>query len=165
MSYCPQTHQYIHLGMTRQQVLSACGEPNHRAKSQEVAKIKIPVQQLIFNNAGTPDAFYGTFWSIPTGVTTGAQLTIDIVNNKVYAIRINGNDNNEASLCGGAPISIGDPASKVSNSCGNPSVRNQSFMYQNLPGDIHPEIWTYITNPYQAPMELTFVNDSLETIE
>src|SRR5688500_19779957 len=43
----------------------------------------------------------------------GAQLQIEIINNKVSSIALNGSSTNAFSICGGRSIEVGDPASFV----------------------------------------------------
>ena len=160
--YCPQNHGYISLGMTPDQVIAACGQPLSQQESNQPIYQKIPVQQLIYNNQGTSTAFYGV-WNIPTG-SGGAQLQIDILNNKVQAIKLNGADNNAFSICGGKSIQVGDPANKIYNACGNPDVINNTFTKVPSPTKQTPQIWIYQPGQYQPSVSLTFVNGQLQSI-
>lgn len=160
--YCPQNHAYINVGMTADQVIAACGQPLSQQKSNQPIEQKIPVQQLFYNNKGTSTAFYGV-WNLPTG-NGGAQLQVDVIDNKVKAIKINGSDNNAMSICGGPPIQEGDPVAKVYSSCGNPSATNNTFTKVPVQTDEKPMIWIYQTSPYEPSMSLTFVNGKLQSI-
>ncbi|KTC77047.1 DUF2845 domain-containing protein [Legionella brunensis] len=162
--YCPQNHGYINLGMTPDQVISACGQPLSKQQSNTPVMQKVPVMQLLYNNQGSQSAFYGV-WSLPVGTNSGAQLEIDIVDNKVSAVRINGSNTNAFSICGGSMVQIGDPVNKVYGSCGNPSLVNNTFINQPIQSNQKPEIWTYQTNQYQTPFNLTFVNGKLQSID
>src|SRR6185312_2405630 len=103
--YCPQNHGYINLGMTPDQVISACGQPISQQESNQPVLQKIPVQQLMYNNAGASNAYsgiwavpgtggsgagsaYNNVWSIPAA-GSGAQLEVDVVDQKVKAIKLN----------------------------------------------------------------------------
>jgi hypothetical protein len=160
--YCPQNHQYIQVGMTIEQVLAACGNPLSEEELKEPLYQKVPVQQLIYNNQGTDTAFYGV-WNIPIG-SGGAQLQIDLMNDKVKSIRLNGGDINAASLCEGINIQIGDSSNKVYNACGSPDVTNYTFVKQAIPTASKPKIWIYQPTPYQPTISLTFVDGRLESI-
>lgn len=172
--YCPQNHSIINVGMTTDQVMAACGQPLSTQDSNVPATQKVPVTQFIYTNAGTstgantflnrPDntAFYG-YWNIPLG-TQGSQLEIDVMNNKIVSIRINGSGSNATSLCGGS-IQVGDPASKAYFGCGTPSTVNNTFINQVLPGAPRPQVWIYQMSPYQPPVTLTFVNGKLQSID
>lgn len=162
--YCPQNHGYINVGMSTEQVISACGEPLSRQQSNQPIMQKVPVQQLIYNNQGSQKVFYGV-WAIPTGVSGGATLEVDIVDNKVKAVRVNGSGTNAFSICGGTGIQVGDPASKVYGSCGSPAMTNNTFINQPIQSNQHPEIWIYQPGQYQSPVSLTFVNGKLQSIE
>ncbi|HAU1150758.1 TPA: DUF2845 domain-containing protein [Legionella pneumophila] len=173
--YCPQNHGYINIGMSMEQVIAACGQPLSKQESNQPILQKIPVQQLIYNNLGNSDglysgslnvpqgtAFYGV-WNIPTG-SSGVQLEIDILNNKVQDIRVNGGNTNAFSLCGNASIQIGDPATKVYGACGSPNLVNNTYINQVVPTATKPQVWVYKPGPYQPAFSLTFVDGKLQSI-
>ncbi|KTD24484.1 MULTISPECIES: DUF2845 domain-containing protein [Legionella] len=162
--YCPQNQGYINVGMTPDQVIAACGQPLSQQQSNQPVMQKVPVQQLMYNNAGSPTAFYGV-WSIPTGTSGGAQLQVNIVDNKVQSVNINGSGTNAFSVCGGTSIQVGDPASKVYGACGSPSVVNNSYINQPIQSNQKPQIWIYQPGEYQSPITLTFVNGKLQSID
>lgn len=161
--YCPQNHGYINLGMTADQVVAACGRPLSVQSSNQPVMQKIPVQQLIYNSIGAPQAFYGV-WQLQTGVGTGAQLEVDIVDNKVSAVLINGSGSNAFSLCRGTSIQVGDPVGSVYGACGSPTLVNKTFINQPVQSNQQPEIWTYQVDQYQPPISLTFLNGKLQSI-
>lgn len=160
--YCPQNHGYINVGMTSAQVISACGQPISKQDSNQPLLQKIPVQQLIYNNKGTGSGFYGV-WNVPTG-NGGAQLEVDVVNNKVKSIKLNGGDTNAMSICGGRSIQAGDPVGKVYGACGSPSLVNNTFINQMVPTPQKPQIWIYQPGQYQPTVSLTFIDGKLQSI-
>ncbi|WED42351.1 DUF2845 domain-containing protein [Legionella cardiaca] len=162
--YCPQNHGYINLGMSVPQVLAACGQPLSRQQSNTPVMQKVPVLQLMYNNQGSQSAFYGV-WSLPVGVNSGAQLQVNIIDNKVSSVSLNGSNTNAFSICGGSMIQVGDPVSKVYGACGNPSLVNNTFINQPIESNQKPEIWTYQTDQFQTPFSLTFVNGKLQSID
>ncbi|CEK09779.1 DUF2845 domain-containing protein [Legionella hackeliae] len=162
--YCPQNHGYINIGMSPDQVLNACGQPLSRQESNTPVMQKVPVLQLLYNNKGSQSAFYGV-WSLPVGVNSGAQLEIDIIDNKVSAVRLNGSQTNAFSICGGSMVQVGDPVGKVYGSCGNPSLVNNTFINQPIQSNQKPEIWVYQADKFQTPFRLTFVNGKLQSID
>ena len=161
--YCPQNHAYINLGMTPDQVIAACGQPISQQESSQPMMQKIPMQQFIYNNMGTSTAFYGV-WNIPTG-SGGVQLEVDIVNQKVKDIKINGSDSNAASVCQGTNIQPGDAVQKVYSACGSPSIVNNTFITEIVPTAEKPQIWVYQPGQYQPSISLTFVNGKLQSIQ
>ncbi len=160
--YCPQNHAYINVGMTPDQVIAACGQPLSQQESNQPVLQKIPMQQLIYNNQGTGTAFYGV-WNVPTG-NGGAQLEVDVVNQRVKSVRINGSDSNAFSLCRGTNIQIGDQVGKVYGACGSPSVVNNTFINQVVPTAQKPQIWIYQPGQFQSTVSLTFVDGKLKSI-
>lgn len=161
--FCPQNHKYIQVGMSMAQVIDACGAPISRQQSAVPATTKVEVKQLMFNREASPRAFYGV-WQIPVGVNSGGDLEVDIINDKVAEIHVNGSSENAFSFCNGNSVQIGDPVTSVYNSCGNPSMSNSTFIYQPIESNEAPEIWIYQPTQYQSPISLTFVNGNLQSI-
>lgn len=174
--YCPQKSGYINTGMSQAQVINACGQPASKQESDAPIMQKVPMQQVIYNNMGQKTAFYGV-WQIPIGQTNppnpqpfgnnnggGAQMQVNIVNNKVYSVSLNGGDTNAVSICGGRNIQAGDPAGVVYGACGAPSLVNQTFINEPIQSPKPPEIWIYKPGPYQPAFRLTFINGKLQSI-
>ena len=168
MIYCPQRQGYIKIGMTEQEVISACGQPLSKQESNQPATTRVPVKQLIFTrlNQGsvysTLDPIYDA-WSLSSG-TSEIHLEVDIVNQKVSTIRLNGSDTNSVSICQNGTVNIGDDESKVYNACGNADFINETYVNQMLTGDDKPTVWIYQINAYQQPVNLTFVDGKLQSI-
>lgn len=176
--YCPQNHGYINVGMTMNEVIGACGQPLSKQESKQPIFQKVPVQQLIYNNKGSNLDTVGPYsmttqgsnvishspYSLSTG-SSGAMLEIDIINNKVKEIKVNGTGTNAASFCEGVSIQIGDEQAKVMSSCGSPSLINNTFMNQVVPTETKPQIWIYKPDQYQSPVSLTFVDGKLQSIQ
>jgi hypothetical protein len=160
--YCPQNHAYINVGMTPNEVIAACGQPLSQQDSNQPLMQKIPVQQLIYNNQGAATAFYGV-WNVPTG-NGGTQLQVDVVNNRIKGIKVNGSDSNAFSICNGANIQVGDQVGKVYGACGSPSVVNNTYINQIVPTAQKPQIWIYQPGQYQPTVSLTFVDGKLQSI-
>lgn len=160
--YCPQNHGYINVGMTSDQVVSACGQPVSKQDSNQPVVQKIPVTQLFYNNVGAHSAFYGV-WNLPTG-TAGSRLQVNIVDNKVKSFSLNGSDNNSISICDEINIQVGDDAGKVYGACGTPTTVNNTYINQIMPTAEKPQIWIYQPSQFQPPITLTFVNGKLQSI-
>jgi Protein of unknown function (DUF2845) len=161
--YCPQNRGYISIGMSYEQVISACGQPVTREYSKEPLTQRVPVQQLLFNNLGSARGNFGGWQS--RGINSGGQLEVNIVENKVHSVRINNSSVNSFSVCRGVNIEVGDPVAKVYNYCGNPSLINDTFIKQTVPGNQKPEVWIFQPGQYQPPLSLTFVNGKLQSID
>ena len=166
--YCPENHGYIHLGMTDEQVMSACGQPSDIQQSKQSATIKVPVTQLIYtvlNQGAVYEGLDSTYqmWSLPSG-SKGVTLQVNIMGDKVTGISMNGSSSNAMSVCGDTPIQIGDSVDAVYSACGSPSTSNQTYINQDIPGKAKPVVWTYSMGPYQASFHLTFLNGILQSI-
>ncbi|MGL5741062.1 MAG: DUF2845 domain-containing protein [Legionella sp.] len=179
--YCPQNHGYVNIGMTADQVIASCGQPVSQQESSQPVYQKIPMQQLIYNNAGASTAFSGVWqvpgqqsagsgsafynvWNIPAA-GSGAQLEVDVVNQKVRSIKLNGSDSNAVSICSGANIQPGDPVQKVYYSCGSPTLTNNTFINEVVHGAGKPQIWIYQPGQYQPAVTMTFVDGKLQSIQ
>lgn len=168
--YCPKHQGYINPGMNEADVINACGQPMAKREADATVKQKVPVKQLIYTviNAGS---VYPTLnpifeqWSVPSGTTQGVTLEIGIINNKVSSVQLNGSNTKAMSICGGVSIQVGDDEGKVYNACGNPTLVNNTFIYQNVPSSEKPQVWIYQIDQYQPPISLTFVKGKLQSID
>lgn len=176
--YCAQHSGYINIGMTVDQVIAACGKPLSQQESDKPVMQKIPVQQVFFTGQSSSTAFYGV-WAIPGGSSNygmlepfgtsnggnGVRLQVDISNNKIKAAKIDGSEVNAFSICGGINISVGDPANKVFNNCGNPSIVNNTFTQVPVQSKEKPQIWVYQASQYQPAVSLTILGGKLISIQ
>ncbi len=167
--YCPGNHTYINTGMTAAEVLSACGEPISKNQSNHPVVERIPVTQLIYTTLNQGAIYQGltpvyTMFSIGSG-SQGISLSIDIINNKVQGMSINGSSSNASTLCQGVTLQKGDDISQVYSACGSPSMVNNTYINKAVPSTAKPEVWIYQIDQYQPLFSLTFVNGQLQSIE
>lgn len=160
--YCKQKHGYINLGMTVDQVQAACGEPAAIQESKRPYMEKVPVQQLMYTNKGTQRVVQNPF-AVNVGFG-GADLEVNIVNNKVKSILVNGNNSNAASFCEGLSIQVGDDAAKVYGSCGTPTIVNNTYIEEPVRTVTKPVVWIYKQGPNEPPVSLTFIDGKLQSI-
>lgn len=168
--YCPQNHGYINAGMTQDQVISACGQPNSRQTDNNPVLQQIPVTQLIYstlNQGPTVDFYPGIaplyeMWSLPSG-STGVNLQVNLINNHVTQITMNQAHVNALSVCSGGSFQVGDDLNAVYKACGSPSLVNNTYINQPIPKSQNPQAWTYIVNS-QTTITLTFINGILQSI-
>ncbi len=168
--YCPQNQGYISIGMTSNQVMNLCGQPLGKQDSSQIQLAeKIPVMQLIYTTLNQGSVYTGLtsyydMWSLPSG-STGTSLRVDIINDKVTGVNINGAGTNAMSICGGVNIQIGDNVNKVYTACGSPSLVNNTYINQPVAKQQHPEVWIYQFDQYQPTIHLTFIDGKLQSIE
>ena len=168
--YCPAKQGYVSIGMSSSQVSDLCGQPMSKQDSIEIQVArKIPVTQLIYTNLNQGSVYSGltsyyTMWSLPSG-SNGTSLRVNVVDNKVTGVDINGSDTNAMSICGGISVQIGDDVNKVYSACGNPSLVNETFINQKIPKSERPEVWIYQLAPYQPTIRLTFIDGKLQSIQ
>lgn len=167
--YCPQNHSYVNTGMTKAQVIGACGEPQNILDSTDnKIEQRIPVKQLIYLklNRGavftTMDMIYDT-WSLPSG-SEGLAVEVSIINNKVSGFKMNGAETNALTVCGGSSLFIGDDEFRVYNACGTPSMTNNSYIMQTIPSSQKPEVWVYQSDEYSPQVRMTFIDGILQFI-
>ncbi len=168
--YCPTGHGYIDLGMNKDAVRAACGQPTRIEKSNQALTQQIPVTELIYTNLNQGAPYSGLdrtyqMWSINSG-TTRVSMRVSIINNQVTSIQVNGQSENAMNICAGTPIQIGDSADSVYAACGDPSMVNQTYIKQPIKtnNNATPEIWRYDVNDYGTSFRLTFLNDILQSI-
>ncbi|KTC65421.1 Protein of uncharacterised function (DUF2845) (plasmid) [Legionella adelaidensis] len=167
--YCPQHSAFINIGMTQDQVVAACGVPLSKQASNAPVTQRVPVKQLIYTTLNQGAVYPGldniyNMWSIPSG-QTGVNVEVDIIDNKVANVRINGSSSNAVSLCGGTNIEIGSAENLVYQACGNPTMVNNTYINQPVPSNSKPEVWVYQVDQFHSPYSLTFVNGKLESID
>lgn len=172
--YCPQKSGYVRVGMTMQEVLSACGDPAVKQTADTFATQKVRVQQYIFDQHNKSKAFYGV-WALPIGhsnyseaefngtASGGVSLEVTAYQDKVLSISYNGQNVQGFDTCGG-DIRIGTNMGEVYSLCGEPSQENSTFIEVPIQSKSRPEIWTYQPN-YQPSVRMTFVDGRLFTIE
>lgn len=165
--YCPQHHTYIRYGMSMMQVMQACGQPTYKKEHHEPVIKKVPMTKLIYTNLNQGAVYLGftpvySTWSIPSG-TSNIILEVDVVDNEVKGLSLNGTSSNAISVCGGRNVALYSNVSAIYAACGTPSMVNQTFISTVVPQNEQPEIWTYHL-PYREPMTLTFVGGILQAI-
>jgi len=167
--YCPGNHGYINIGMNTDQVIAACGNPSNIEQSKQALMQKIPVTELIYTNLNKGAVYSGLnstyqMWSIPSG-TTQVNLQVNVINNQVSSVQVNGQGGDAMSVCGGNPIQVGDSADSVYSACGSPTMVNQTYIKRSVEGNIKPVVWIYQLSPYQPSFRLTFLNGVLQSID
>lgn len=172
--YCSENHGYVKLGMTESEVIAACGQPIKKTEAGNQVVQKVPVTQLIYTTpnldtfapsddwAGVSNIYKQ--WSLPSG-THQVRLEINIMNNKISSILINGETTNAQSICEGGSFEIGDNESAVYQACGSPSIVNNTYVNRPVPSNEKPEVWVYQNDQYQQPISLTIINGKLQSID
>ncbi|MDF1757063.1 MAG: DUF2845 domain-containing protein [Legionellaceae bacterium] len=168
--YCARNHAYIEVGMTKYQVMSACGKPSMIKASGNAVVRQIPVTQVMYTSLNKGAVFFYpgidplyTMFSLPSG-SVGNTVEIDIIKNQVSSIKINGTSSNALSVCKDGTVQIGDDLTKVYNACGPPDNINNTYVNKSLPKSVKPEVWEYQSANYQPGFTLTFVNGILQSI-
>ncbi len=166
--YCPGNQGYIKVGMTTQEVVKACGIATAKQESKTPLTEKVPVIQLIYTNLNTGAVFSGynsvyKMWSLPSG-SLGLTLQVDIIDNKVSGINVQGSSNNATSLCKNVAIQMNDPIDKVYANCGSPGSINQTYIDKPIKSQKNPEIWYYQADRYQPLITLTILDGRLVSI-
>lgn len=168
--YCPQRHAYVSVGMTQDQVISACGQPTAVRDNNSPVVQQVPVKQLIYSilNQGAMYYYPGitpvyNMWSLPSG-SQGTSVEIDLIDNQVNNIKINGSDSNALSVCQGGRVQVGDSINAVYRACGAPSLINDTYVNKSIPANQKPQVWIYTIDAYQPSVSFTFVNGILKAI-
>lgn len=169
--YCTENNEYINVGMNVMDVRQACGTPQSVQKSQRMGTRKVPVAQLTFNIAtATTGSYAGTFtpgiqssnFQVNTGPLT--TLIVEVSNNKITDISLNGQSAQSVSICGGGSFGVGDPPASAINSCGSPVSENDTYKNVSTGQEQQVETWTYQPADYQPAFQLIFVDGALSQI-
>lgn len=168
--YCSQNHRYINVGMTQGEVLAACGQPTAIRTTNNPVVQQIPVTQLIYTTLNQGAMYYipginplYDMWSLPSG-SQGTSVQVDLIENQVNSIKINGSGTNALSLCQGGSVQVGDTLNAVYNACGAPSQINNTYINKPVPGKEKPQVWIYTIDQYQPSVTFSFVNGILQSI-
>lgn len=182
--YCAQKHAFIHIGMTIDEVLQSCGMPQMRQEGGNIVRNQ-PVTRLSFNNMYKGPVYYWDLnkvyqiFSIPSSANN-STVTIDIVDNKVKNIFLNGNSVQGTTACqypgstqfggnssysNGSTIAVGDSYEQILSSCGSPDYTDQTFTQVPVPKSDKPELWIYKLDQYNPSYHLIFTNGILRDIE
>ncbi|OGV29592.1 MAG: hypothetical protein A3E88_04935 [Legionellales bacterium RIFCSPHIGHO2_12_FULL_35_11] len=169
--YCAKNHAYIEVGMNQYQIISACGKPETIKSSGNAVVQQIPVTQVMYTTINKGAVFFYpginplyTMFSLPSG-STGNTVEIDLINNQVSTIKVNGSSANALSVCNKGKVQIGDSINDIYNACGPPDNINNTYINRSIPKKDHPEVWIYPTKNYQSGFTLTFVGGILQSIE
>lgn len=182
--FCPQTSSNIQVGMTIDDVLRNCGQPQGQSAPDQPIVKNVPVTRLNYNNLNRGPLYFWkldnvyNLFSQPSGGTT-SRLNVLIMDNKIKSIMLNGAEVKSTDACSqigstnyaatssptpDATISVGDNASSVVNSCGSPDLEDQSYMQIPVPKSEQPIQWIYQIDQYHPSYTLTFIKGILESI-
>lgn len=168
--YCAKNHAYIEVGMDPYQVISACGKPTIIKASGNAVVQQIPVTQLIYTTINKGAVFFYpgidrvyTLFSLPSG-SVGNSVEVNVINNQISSIKVNGSNTNAFDACKTGKIQIGDSLSSVYNACGAPDNINNTYVNRPIPKKEKPQVWIYESQNYQPGFTLTFVNGILQSI-
>lgn len=162
-TYCPSKGGYIKIGMTTDEVIQACGQPESVQKKRVYPTRNVAAQQLVYNfGEGTGGLGNMTF---TTGTNYAGSLMVNMFANKIKDITLNGKSVQGASVCPGGMIKVGDNANVVQNACGNPNIKNHSF--QKIPNGkaVNEETWTIKSSDYGPTLTLVFYNGTLQSVK
>jgi hypothetical protein len=182
--YCAQKHAFIRVGMTIDEVLQGCGAPQMRQESGNIVRNQ-PMTRLSYNNMYKGPVYYWDLnkvyhiFSIPSS-SNNSTVTVDIVDNKVRSVNLNGNGVQGTNACqypgstqfggnpsysNGASISVGDSYEQVIQACGNPDYTDETFMPVPVSKSDNPELWIYKMDQYNPSYHLIFINGVLKSVE
>lgn len=169
--YCAKNHAYINVGMTQDQVLASCGSPSSVKDSSGAVIQQIPMTQLIYTDINKGAVFFYpgldrvySLFSLPSG-SSGNTIEIDLINDQISAIKINGVSSNALSMCKQGNVQIGDNTNAIYNACGAPDNINKTYINRPVPRSQKPQVWIYESQNYQPGFNLTFINGILQSIQ
>lgn len=162
--YCPQGGGFLKVGMSKPQVIQACGQPTSKTKTEGFSTRNVATKQLFYKVGRLPGGF-GTTRNIRPTNTGLITMMITVTANKVDSITLNGAPTNGVTICKSGPFKIGSSLSDVLRACGQPSVMNDSYKSISQNQQSEQETWIYKVSDYKPSLRLTFTNGILESIQ
>ena len=146
--FCPTNFNQIEIGMTLDQVSTACGKPSS-TKDVTIQNDNVPQEWSYFipQSVGV-SAFQQAQGTLKTSIAFDA-------NGKAVNISVNGLGVGASTICGGQQIQLGDTKDSITKACGDPTFKNKAE--NNNPPTKETHV-SYDTNP---PMTLIFRNGLL----
>lgn len=157
--FCAGTSNYAVIGNTMAQVLANCGQPKTVTQNTTPSSQPTQVTQWVYNYQNNSQ-----LRKLNTPNYQLAALIVNMVNNKVVSILVNGQNVSSTNFCGAnIKLNVGDSNLKVRQICNAPS------QIQQVTQDIaQPSIttvnWTY-QSEFQAPVTMTFQDGILQSIQ
>jgi Protein of unknown function (DUF2845) len=140
------TNGWIEQGMSQQDVLAACGQPNSTAQIDN-DKSRLNVTQY-WNYQQQNMQMLPQKVSAPTPYTSinvnsaGNTLVVEINNNKISSLAVNGNFVSTGSCPNGGFVRVGDTADALAARCG--AATQVSYQYAKDTSALPPITqWTY----------------------
>jgi hypothetical protein len=152
--YCANTFQTVKLGDSPDTVRTACGQPSTNITHQVPVVTPTTITQWTYTLGLL--SFKGTAFFLPTILITfdNNQQVTQISRNNSFVI---------TSYCAlNGTINVGDPASKVLATCGQPSFVNTQ--QQAVTTSKNVSEWTYNFGPYKPQIIFDFENNQLAQI-
>lgn len=182
--YCSNTGAYIALGSSEAAVEHACGTPTTKEDRKEVATTTQPIAQYFYERSrasgfiedrlqgggglGYDDGFAGygeqLLGDSRTDRNARINLTFTVADDQITGIRLAGEAVESTSLCSASQqLKVGDPASTIIYSCGEPGFVNHTTETQRV-GIRQVMVWTYEGNPYSSPAIFKFTDGILTDV-
>jgi hypothetical protein len=138
---------WIEQGMSQQQVIAACGQPDSTAEIDKTNN-RLDATQYWNYQGQSVQLVPQSSWPAPTPYgaakanNTANALVVEINNNVVSSLAVNGKLVSSGSCPNGGSVRVGDSANRVMSSCG--TATQVSYQYQKN-NSASPPItqWTY----------------------
>src|SRR3990167_6343443 len=117
---CPSTNQYVATGDTLGQVMMICGQPTKIIEPKTNNESE-QVTQLLYQRTAVKQN------KLLANDMRQYQLDIQISNNKIVGILVNGQSVQSTNSCYNTTIKIGDPIQNVLQYCGKPFLVTQTM--------------------------------------
>lgn len=152
--YCPTTYQSVRIGDDSTTLRAACGNPNTVTTRQE--QIQTPTQTLVWIYTLGLFSVKGASFFLPT-------LTITFDNNqKVIQVDRSGTVIVTGFCAINGVVNLGDSATQVLATCGQPSYASTRQQVTNSSKDITE--WTYNYGPYKPQIIFDLEDDKITQI-
>ncbi len=162
-----QGNNWIDLGMSEQEVQAACGQPTAIQVSDDRSKQLKSTQYWTYQTQKA-SPLYPPKAPLSNGVdqlTVGSDsLTVQINQNQVSQLAMNGHLLKEASCPQGGALSLGDSADRVLALCGRPNVVSTQHEEVDVAGP-QTKNWVYSSGQGQSSLQIEFSDGVVSKID
>jgi hypothetical protein len=154
------TNGWIEEGMTQDDVIAACGQPDQQTQDENSGKQLQTTQYWTYQKQTVQDMSEGNAVNMTISPTI---LVVEIRNNKITRLALNGNFVSSANCPEGGLLNVGEDDDVIVSRCG--SATQVSYQNETVDSSAPPNIiWTYQSANGAAPLQIQFQNGVVSQI-
>ena len=151
---------WIEEGMSQDDVITACGQPDQQTQDQNSSKQLQTTQYWTYQQQTVEDTSEGNAINMATSPNI---LVVEIRNNQITRLAVNGNFVSSANCPKGGLLNVGEDDDVIVSRCG--SATQVSYQNETVDSSAPPNIiWTYQSANGAAPLQIQFQNGVVSQI-